>query len=197
MLLETAFDELLTSISSPVISSSYDNPDMGTSDSWKLDEDWMKETVKGLRLALGRAFAFYVFDDVEVPSLVLSPTLDWAQRFFFDSTFSSSAMSTHSQPCTVISPEITFVGLDSALWGDPLMEGALAQYLEASPNVVEGYGGSLMQFPRQETKRLWYIVYAASMSLLTAVRERDHHRAIEAEVILKELAEKLKTAPCY
>ena len=87
-----------------------------------------------------------------------------------------------------------------ALWGDPLMEDA---FRSPSDALLEGYGGSLILFPRQNTKRLWYSFYAALRGLLR-LQEADFGETgcgywtdVRIKDLLKETLEKLKNAPCY
>ncbi|KAJ7621204.1 hypothetical protein FB45DRAFT_1062224 [Roridomyces roridus] len=144
-----------------------------------------------LRSALGRAISAFLFSDVDVPSLVWftgSPN-DVLLAFSETGQFAAFAI-------------LPAVG--HALWGDPLLE---TFFMDASDAFWEGYrgirgaqDGTLMAFPRQRTKRLWYDVFLA----LVVLRER---RGLDDQVSLarsrwaveslKMTAEKLKNAPCY
>lgn len=140
-----------------------------------------------LRRALSRAIGYYLFDDVEVPVLVWSSSLDWDGDAFVGDVGSGEL----SGLC----------GWGGAVWGDPLMEGALRKPSQA---LIEGYGGSPIVFARQKTKRLWYTVLAALQDLVNLTNRDKGNilmRSAWNETSLKELIEKtaqeLKDAPCY
>lgn len=142
-----------------------------------------------LRGSLGRAIAFYLFDDVEVPSLVWNTSLNWMDDIVVADADSSSEES-----------EVwVFRAWNNALWGDPLMEGALQNTGKA---LLEGYGSSPIVFGRQHTKRLWYSLYSALRLLLRVEQRHDQVRigpwdAVTLRDILLQTAEALRTAPCF
>ncbi|KAI9566149.1 hypothetical protein HD554DRAFT_1228831 [Boletus coccyginus] len=167
--------------------------------------------VDELRRSLCRAIGSFLFDDVEIPRLVwvtgneedvivsLTPKQDRKQ--VGDGTISEddTADIAHILP--------TF---EHALWGDPLME---ALFLPPGPTTAlsEGYfggeeDGTLIVFPRHETKRTWYTVYIALLVLAEEMSQGEGEkmtRASEREAIrwarsiLPECVEILKNAPCY
>jgi hypothetical protein len=132
-----------------------------------------------LRGYLSRAIGFYVFDDVQVPSLVWN----WGNE---DGVLVSTSVSSD--------PEIKVVQLKptQAVWGDPLLE---PFFFPSGPSstVTEGYGKQLIVFPRQKTKRIWYNILLA---LTTLVQGGMDKREWAMEVLEKCKAE-LKEAPCY
>ncbi|KAJ6466888.1 hypothetical protein C8R45DRAFT_1020411 [Mycena sanguinolenta] len=147
-------------------------------------------TVDALRLPLARAISAFLFADVDTPSLVWftgSPE-DVFLAFTPEGAFSAFA----------ILPAVAH-----ALWGDPLLEAFFAGPGDASAAFWEGYrgargeqDGSLMVFPRQRTKRLWYDVFLA----LVVLRERhgmEDEKTKWAKENLLRCAEALKEAPCY
>jgi len=134
------------------------------------------------RKYLSRAIGSYLFEDVEVPSLV------WVTGCQDDILISCPDESTE--------PKIEIVTLAFAhgIWGDPLLE---CIFLPPGPSqaVLEGYGEPLIKFPRQKTKRMWYTVYL----LLVVLVERDGDGELD-ELVMEALsicAEQLKDAPCY
>lgn len=142
-----------------------------------------------VRLALSRAIGFYLFDDVEVPTLVWSPALDWDRDVYVREDSEDS-----ERPITGL------CGMGRCIWGDPLMEGA---FREPSAALLEGHGGSPILFARQKTKRLWYTFYSALLHIIDLTsRGKDAHSSdpwtIERTTeLLKKTAEELQGAPCY
>lgn len=134
-----------------------------------------------LRQCLSRAIGFFLFDDVEVPSLVS----------FTDDE--DAILVEIPGENTEQDPEIiAFIGWEHGLWGDPMMEATL---LEPNDAVLEGYGGPLVVFPRQKTKILWYALYAG---LLTILEGRGGSDGVEvARSLVANSVQKLKGAPCY
>ncbi|KAK7040765.1 hypothetical protein VNI00_009671 [Paramarasmius palmivorus] len=143
-----------------------------------------------LRRYLSRAIAFYIFDDVQVPSLV------WFTGSEEDIYISIPSDNTNPPSIAAILPNLAH-----ALWGDPLLE---SFFLPPAPSsaLKEAYvgcgGEELILFARQKTKRLWYTVFLALVTLLERVDDDSESgkRAWAIET-LKECAEKLKDAPCY
>ncbi|KAI8973109.1 hypothetical protein BD414DRAFT_540009 [Trametes punicea] len=64
---------------------------------------------------------------------------------------------------------------------------------------VEGYGGPLIVFGRQKTKRLWYTIFLALVVLLQAKRsgETENEKVKWATEVLHRSVADLKDAPCY
>lgn len=133
-----------------------------------------------LRKYLSRAIGFYLFDDVEVPSLV------WFTGNEDDILISC--------PDESAEPTIANVALKftHAMWGDPLLE---SFFMPPGPSqgVLEGYEVPLMPFARQRTKRIWYTIYLALIMLV----EGDGEQREWAHKVLSKSAEQLKDAPCY
>ncbi|KAI5117169.1 hypothetical protein M0805_003985 [Coniferiporia weirii] len=183
--------------------------------------------VEDLRRALGRAIGFYLFDDVEVPSLVWCGALEWSSFAYvhniieLDSAVGVGANAEGRTPILPEPPMLAHWGGPLCLWGDPLMEGALRA---PSAALCEGYrgnsgadgsgeveGSGLIVFARQRTKRLWYTAYAALCTLLGASRdakdavetgdtddlEEARKRYRAARTLLSATARELKDAPCY
>ncbi|TDL20523.1 hypothetical protein BD410DRAFT_790746 [Rickenella mellea] len=149
-----------------------------------------------IRSYLGRAIGLFLFDDVEVPTLVWYPGLNCDRNIFLSADLSNL-------PTADVSiSELT--GWGSAIWGDPLMEISLRA---PSTAFLEGYGGTPFLFRRQHTKRLWYTLFAALCALM--------HVSIPAEVpsekqggateckgedileLVSECMNALRNAPCY
>ncbi|KAJ7750431.1 hypothetical protein DFH07DRAFT_922655 [Mycena maculata] len=140
-----------------------------------------------LRSALARAIAAFLFADVAVPSLV------WF-------TGSSDDVFLAFTPAGEFSAFAILPAVAHAMWGDPLIE---SFFVDASDAFWEGYRavrgaeeGTLIAFPRQRTKRLWYDVFLA----LVVLRERrglDDGKVEWAEETLRKSAELLRDAPCY
>ncbi|KAI0635375.1 hypothetical protein C8Q77DRAFT_1255566 [Trametes polyzona] len=143
-----------------------------------------------LRRSLSRAIGFFLFDDCEVPSLVSFTGTDDAT--FVDFDLVAGAPGGEDAEVAVTS----FAAFGHALWGDPLLE---AMFIDPSEAFVEGYGGPLIVFGRQKTKRLWYTVFLALVVLLQARRDGDseHQKVKWAEQMLQKSVEALKDAPCY
>ncbi|KAM6494979.1 hypothetical protein JOM56_009602, partial [Amanita muscaria] len=122
---------------------------------------------KDIHRSLSRAISFFLFDDVQVPSLVMHTGT--ADDIFITLPIKSKDLG-GLPPIEVPVPDsrITYVlpNLTHAVWGDPLLE-----TMFTSPNkaVLEGYvgaGGSKpIVFPRQKTKRLWYTLFSALLVL--------------------------------
>lgn len=138
---------------------------------------------ENIRRYLSRAIGFFLFDDVEVPSLV------WLTGSEHDIYLSSE------KEVVAILPSVAH-----ALWGDPLLE---SFFLPPAPSeaFLEAYtasgGERLLVFPRQKTKRLWYSVFLA----LVVLREHgwDHALGKAQEVVnlLQKSVAALEHAPCY
>ena len=145
---------------------------------------------EALRRYLSRAIGFFLFDDCEVPSLV--SFVGDEHSTFVD--FDLDAGDPEEQEVRVTS----FASVGHALWGDPLLE---TLFLEPSAAFVEGYGGPLVVFARQKTKRLWYTLFLALVVLVQAKRaglgEGDHEKVKWAYETAEKSVDALKDAPCY
>ena len=142
-----------------------------------------------IRKALSRAIGFFLFDDVEVPSLT-------------GYTISEENILITIPPGSEDEPQVVMFPLPiRALWGDPMME---TLFIPPGPSkaLLEAYkdgGGPLFIFPRQRTKRLWYTFFLAGTVLVeaSAQQNRDEEMVAWAKEVLQECTQKLKDAPCY
>jgi hypothetical protein len=136
-----------------------------------------------IRRYLSRAIGFFLFDDVEVPSLV------WLTGSEHEVYLSSE------KEVVVILPSVAH-----ALWGDPLLENF---FLPPAPSKVflEAYtasgGEPLLAFPRQKTKRLWYSVFMALVVLREHGWRHVSGKAKEVVDLLQKSVAALENAPCY
>lgn len=142
-----------------------------------------------LRSYLSRAIGFYLFDDVEVPSLIGFTVSE--EDVIISSSFNDGA-----------TPDIIYFPMPThALWGDPMMEtflmppGPSRELLEAYMSGEDG--GPLFVFPRQRTKRLWYTLFLAGVVLLEGNEERDKGDLKWAREAVAECVTSLKNAPYY
>jgi len=140
-----------------------------------------------IRRHLSRAIGFFLFDDVEVPSLI-GFTLSNE-----DVLVSLPSASTADGPHIVSLPILTH-----ALWADPMLE---TLFMPPGPSqaLLEAYadgGGPLILFPRQRTKRIWYTLFLAGVVLVVGVRE-DLEKVKWATELIRDCVEKLKDAPYY
>jgi hypothetical protein len=177
-----------------------------------VDTEEIEEIVSGLRLPFARAIGSFIFNGVEAASLILSPTIDWPSRIFveleqFEQTSNLKPVSTppSSTPSQAI---FTIVSLDGSLWGDPALDGALHACPQPNETLIEGYGGDPSEYARRDTKKLWYVVYAAAETIVAGIRLRDAQQHDEvgryddcglrkAMRVLQEATEKIKHAPTY
>ncbi|KAG6837402.1 hypothetical protein H0H93_010020 [Arthromyces matolae] len=124
-----------------------------------------------IRRYLSRAIGSFLFDDVEVPSLIWFTGSD--DDIYVSLPSSSAASSTTTEPGTIaaILPNVSH-----AIWGDPLLEAFMMGpedkvELGEGPSqaFIEGYkgggGGQVFIFLRQKTKRLWYSIFLALVML--------------------------------
>ena len=125
---------------------------------------------KEIRRYLSRAIGSFLFDDVEVPSLIWFTGSDHDVYISLPSDRVAGV-----RGIVAILPNVTH-----ALWGDPLLE---TFFLPPNPStaMLEGYsesgGGPLTVFPRQKTKRTWYTLFLA----LVVLRQRAYTIDIGAE----------------
>lgn len=155
-----------------------------------------------IRGHLSRAIGSFLFDDVEVPSLVW---FTGSEHDIYMVLPSVKAASRAPGGIAAILPNIAH-----ALWGDPLLECFMMGEEGAGPSeaFLEGYegggGGKLTVFPRQKTKRLWYTFFLGLLVLTKyglAGQEGEEpfveEKRIWAREKLEKCAEALKDAPCY
>lgn len=154
-----------------------------------------------IRTYLSRAIAFFLFDDVEVPSLIW---LTGSEDDIYVSLPTHLATKTHS--IAAILPNVAH-----ALWGDPLLESFFLSPPGPSEALVEGYvgsgGGPLMSLPRKKTKRVWYTLFLALVVLSEHTLQPHKPLADEgsetekqcawAQETITECVVSLKDAPCY
>jgi len=133
------------------------------------------EAMEDLRKSLSRAIGFYLFDDVEVPSLV------WLTGG------EDSVLVAEGQESDV---SLLF-GFSLALWGDPLLE---TMFMSPSKAFLEGYEGTLIVFQRQRTKRTWYTLFFA---LMVMIESEDEVKVNQGRTLVEKCVNILKTAPCY
>lgn len=164
--------------------------------------------VEELRRYLSRAIGAFLFDDVESPGLV------WVTGSEADVLVSLPLKDgTEIEDEIEAEADIAYLlpTLSHALWGDPLME---TWFVPPGPSqaVKEGYfggEGTLIVFPRQKTKRVWYTIYLA---LLVLAEERrggnkgatgqggdstGRDKVQWAREVLPKCVKALKDAPCY
>jgi hypothetical protein len=110
-----------------------------------------------LRSYLARAIGAFLFDDVEVPSLVALTT--GAESVFITDADGEPQLA-------LLLPSLAHV-----LYGDPLLERAFSPSEAPSRALLEGYGAPPpIVFARQRTKRMWYDLYLGLVVLLGARR---------------------------
>jgi hypothetical protein len=138
-----------------------------------------KINVESINKAMARAIAYFLFDDVQVPSLV------WFTGSPSDVYLVLNPLpdGTHSLDLAAIVPS-----LSHAIWGDPLLETFFMDYPAA---ILEGAEEEILVFARQKTKRIWYNLYLALVMLV----EREDKESWALDMIEKSV-EKLKDAPC-
>lgn len=140
-----------------------------------------------IRWYLSRAIGFFLFDDVEVPSLV-------GFTFSEEDIVISLPSDAQLDGCRILS----FPLPTHALWADPMIE---TLFMPPGPSkaLLEAYKdgeGSLIVFPRQRTKRLWYTLFLAAV-VLVDVTGKDEGKVGWARDTIRECVERLKDAPCY
>ncbi|EPQ51533.1 hypothetical protein GLOTRDRAFT_132900 [Gloeophyllum trabeum ATCC 11539] len=131
---------------------------------------------------LSRAIGYYLFDDVEVPKLV------WF-------TGGEDEVLVEVPEKEEEEPRIrAFLNIAHAFWGDPLLE---SLFQEPSKALMEGYGGPLVQFPRQNTKRLWYTLFWGLVVMREAEGGENEERKRWALEVVQKALDELKDAPSY
>ncbi|KAF8632677.1 hypothetical protein AX17_004809 [Amanita inopinata Kibby_2008] len=170
---------------------------------------------------LSRAISFFLFDDVEVPSLVtLTTSIDDVFISLPAATSPLEAQSEEPPSAEDIhidtDTDIRYIvpNLTHALWGDPLLESI---FTPPGPSMAvrEGYvgagGGPLIVFARQKTKRLWYTLFSALLVLAESGvvpkhegggpgdRDKDgeQDKVVLAWDTVEKCVEALKDAPYY
>ncbi|KAG5645674.1 hypothetical protein DXG03_005512 [Asterophora parasitica] len=161
-----------------------------------------------IRGCLSRAIGSFLFDDVEVPSLVW---FTGSEDDIYITLPSSSTAPGTAEPGTIaaILPNVAH-----ALWGDPLLEA----FMMGPPDLVEegsgpsvafmegyisGGGGPVLIFGRQKTKRVWYSVFLALVVLTKYGPIADVEEAWVKEKrkwarqALNDCVAVLRDAPCY
>ena len=139
-------------------------------DKTETDELWETVKIEHVRGALSQAIAFFLFDDVEVPSLV------WLT----------------GDELSVIEVEengeskLTFLGFSHAVWGDPRMEHV---FMDEVKDIREGYDENLFPLPRQKIKGVWYSLFYA---LLMVTESEDVQRVARARLEVKECVDRLQ-----
>ena len=136
-----------------------------------------RDTVKVERIrgALSRAIGFFLFDDVEVPSLV------WVMGD------ESSVMEVEENG----ESKLTFLGFSHAVWGDPRMEHV---FMDEAKNVQGGYDENLFLLPRQRIKGVWYALFFA---LLIMAESEDERRVERASLKMEECVNQLQLVEYY
>ncbi|KAI6000840.1 hypothetical protein EDD15DRAFT_2160031 [Pisolithus albus] len=161
--------------------------------------------VEELRWYLSRAIGAFLFDDVESPGLV------WVTGSEADVLVSLPLKD--GTEIEEAEADIAYLlpTFSHALWGDPLME---AWFVPPGPSqaVKEGYfggEGTLIVFPRQKTKRVWYTIYLALLVLAEERRGCNEETTGQggdstgrdkvqwAREVLPRCVKALKDAPCY
>ena len=119
---------------------------------------------KDIHRLLSRAIGSFLFDDVEVPSLVFYPSLsvsDWLSCIFVSNPSTPSTTAslgtednpTRSEKEAEEEPEITALILtpsESSIWGDPLLEGCFASSFFSSFTNAN-IGPNITSSPRKDT----------------------------------------------
>ena len=137
-----------------------------------------------LRGYLARAIGAFLFDDVEVPSLVALTT--GAESVFITDADGEPQLA-------LLLPSLAHV-----LYGDPLLERAFSPSEARSRALLEGYGAPPpIVFARQRTKRMWYDLYLGLVVLLGARRVGEDQNTDWAVQLVEQSKISLKGAPCY
>jgi len=139
-------------------------------DKTEVDELWDTVKIEHIRGALSRAIGFFLFDDVEVPSLV------WLTGD------ESSAMEVEENG----ESKLTFLGFSHAVWGDPRMERV---FMDEVKDIQEGYAENLFLMPRQRIKAVWYSLFFA---LLVVAESEDVRRVEKARLKVEECVNRLQ-----
>lgn len=159
-----------------------------------------------IRRYLSRAIGSFLFDDVEVPSLIWFTGSEDDVLVSIPSALpslvasSSTPAVTDTVPVSTPTIELILPNFAHALWADPLLE-SLFNPPGPSAALLEGYldsgGGPLIVFPRQRTKRLWYTLFLALVILVEHEEEKEDGTWTWALNVLADCVKALKDAPCY
>jgi hypothetical protein len=142
------------------------------------------EDVAALRGYLARAIGAFLFDDVEVPSLVALTT--GAESVFVTDADGEPQLA-------LLLPSFAHL-----LYGDPLLERAFSPSEEPSRALLEGYGAPPpIVFARQRTKRMWYDLYLGLVVLLGTKRVGNDQTVDWATQLVEHSRVLIKDAPCY
>lgn len=144
-------------------------------DKVEADELWETVNIKHVRGALSRAIGFFLFDDVEVPSLV----------WLTGDELSAMEVEENGES------RLTFLGFSHAVWGDPRMEHIFTDEVK---DIREGYDENLFLLPRQRIKGVWYSLFYA---LLMLVESEDMQRVDRARLTVKECVNRLQVAEYF
>jgi hypothetical protein len=139
------------------------------------DELWETVKIEHIRGALSRAIGFFLFDDVEVPSLV----------WLTGDELSAMEVEVNGES------KLTFLGFAHAVWGDPRMERV---FMDEIKDVQEGYDKNLFLLPRQRIKGVWYSLFYA---LLTIAESEDVRGVERARLKVKECVDRLQLAEYF
>jgi len=143
------------------------------------------DDVTALRSYLARAIGAFLFDDVEVPSLV-SLTTGAESVFVADVDDGEPRLA-------LLLPSFAHL-----LYGDPLLERAFSPSETPSRALLDGYGSPPpIVFARQRTKRMWYDLYLGIVVLLGARRVGNDQNMDWAVRLVEHSRVLIKDAPCY
>ena len=143
------------------------------------------EDVAALQGCLARAIGSFLFDDVEVPSLVALTA--GAESVFVTETDDGEPR------LALLLPSFAHL-----LYGDPLLERAFSPSEAPSRALLEGYGSPPpIVFARQRTKRMWYDLYLGLVVLLGARRVGSDQDVDWATQLVEHNRVLIRDAPCY
>jgi len=126
----------------------------------------------------------FLFDDVEVPSLVALTTA--AESVFITDVDGEPQLA-------LLLPSFAHL-----LYGDPLLERAFSPSEAPSKALLEGYGAPPpIVFSRQRTKRMWYDLYLGLVVLLGGKRVGGDQNVDWAVQLVEHSRVLLKHASCY
>jgi len=141
-------------------------------DKSEADELWKTVKIEHIRGALSQAIGFFLFDDVEVPSLV----------WLTGDELSAMEVEENGES------KLTFLCFSHAVWGDPRMEHV---FMDEVKDIREGYDEDLFLLPRERIKGVWYSLFYA---LLMVAESEDTQRVERARVNVKECVNRLQLA---
>lgn len=147
----------------------------GLLDEVEADELWETVKIEHIRGALSQAIGFFLFDDVEVPSLV----------WLTGDELSAIEVEENGES------KLTFLGFSHAVWGDPRMERV---FMDEVKDIREGYDEDLFLLPRQRIKGIWYSLFYA---LLIVMESEDVQKVERARVKVKECVNRLQLAKYF